>query len=204
LLQISGGADDNDVADEKNFLMESMEMQYNVAEVIGELFRTHGHLYYDQYMTVWHLIIETMTPEHCLIEDRRFAFFVISDVIEFGLSEKFVSSYFESVIPRVCEGCEKTTEAGIRQTCAFILGVAAKRHPHVFSLYCKSALQALAASVSMGENPPVEMRGAATDNAVASIGIILEEMDSIGIPLPYDSMWRQWIAYLPLQHDKVL
>ncbi|CAM9448499.1 unnamed protein product, partial [Ectocarpus fasciculatus] len=200
--QISGGADENDAADENMFLIESMEMQYNVAEVIGELFRSHGTLYFDMYRTHWHQIIETMTAAHCLKEDRRFAFFVISDVIEFGLAgDKNVADFFASVIPAVCEGCGKSSEPGIRQTCSYVLGVAVDSHPKQFAPYAMPALMALAASVTMGEDPPETLRGPATDNAVAAIGVILERMECIGVALSYSQMWGQWLAYLPLRDD---
>lgn len=200
--QLSGGADENDTADENMFLLESMEMQYNVAEVIGELFRSHGDQYFALYMAHWHQIIDTMTAAHCLKEDRRFAFFVISDVIEFGLSgDKRIADYFAAVIPNVCEGCGKSAEPGIRQTCAYVLGIAAANYPSQFSPFAMQALMALAASVQIGEEPPDIMRGPATDNSVASIGVILEKMESIGLALSYSQMWDQWLAYLPLQHD---
>jgi hypothetical protein len=199
--QLSGGADENDAADECMFLQESMEMLYNVAEVIGEIFRTHGSLYFDLYMTSWHPVVAAMTGAHCLKEDRQFAFFVISDVIEFGLSDKHASEFLTSVIPLVCETVGKTPEANVRQTTAYVIQIAADNFPSQFAPFAMTALMALAASVGMGEDPPEEMRGNATDNAVAAIGVILERMESVGVTLGYAAMWSQWIAYLPLQHD---
>ena len=200
--QLTGGADENDAEDENMLLAASMEMQYNVAEVLGELFRTHGPLYFDLFMQHWHHVIETMTANHCLKEDRQFAFFVISDVIEFGINgDQRAADYFSSVIPLLCETVGKVVEPGLRQTCAYVLGVAAEHFPGQFTPYAVTALMSLAASVSRGEVPPEEMRGLATDNAVASIGVILEKMESVGLALDYSSMWSQWVNYLPLQHD---
>ena len=181
-----------------------MELQYNVAEVVGEIFKTHGSQYFDIYMSLWHLLISEMTANHCLKEDRRFAFFIISDVIEFGLAgEKRVADYFSQIIPIVCDGCGKTDEPGIRQTCAFILGVAANSFPSHFAPYAVHALMSLAASVTLGEEPPDIKRGLATDNAISSIGVILEKMELVGLKLNYLQMWEQWVAYLPLHHDTV-
>ena len=203
--QLSGGADEHDAEDECMFLQESMEMLYNVAEVIGEIFRTHGNLYFELYSATWHPVVEAMTAAHCLKEDRQFAFFMISDVIEFGLpgpgSDKRATEYLNSVLPLVCDTVGKCSEPSIRQTTAYVIGIAADSFPNQFAPFAMTALMALAASVSMGEEAPDSMRGNATDNAVAAIGVILEEMESIGVTLSYDIMWAQWIAYLPLQND---
>lgn len=206
--QLSGGADENDASDENLFLAEYMEMQYTVAEVVGTLFRTHGALYFDTYMAIWHPVIETMTSDHCLKEDKQFSFALLSDLIEFGFigatseNNGKVQEYLNTLIPLVCETCGNSVEPGLRQTCAYTIGVLGEKYPNELSPYVMKALQSLAASVTMGEDPPHEMKGPATDNAVSAIGTLLERLEASGVALNYAFMWNQWASYGPLEHDK--
>ena len=100
-----------------------------------------------------------------------------------------------------------TQDAGIRQTCAYAVGIAAEKHPGPFRPFAAACLNALAASISMGEGE--EERGSCTDNAVSAVGILLERMDvssgeeSASLTEKFPYVWGQWLAYLPLRHDVV-
>jgi hypothetical protein len=53
-----------------------------------------------------------------------------------------------------------------------------------------------------------ELTGPCTDNAVSSVGIILERMEglkgqAVYVDINYAFIWNQWISYLPLKHDTV-
>jgi hypothetical protein len=209
--QISGAVDDNDAADEHIFLAEYMEMQYTVAEVVGSLFRTHGAGYLPTYLSTWHVLVWSMSEEHCLKEDRQFAFGIISELVDFGFSGLESSSpHFSAahellgqVIPRIFQGCGSSSEVGVRQTCAYTIGVLAEKHSAELLSRAMPALQALAACVAAGEDPPAEMKGASTDNAVASLGIVLERMEHAGLSVNFSYLWGQWIGYGLLQFDTV-
>jgi hypothetical protein len=195
-----GGADEEDADDERNFLDESFELHYNVAEVVGILLRTHGDSYTPVYMQSMHDSITQMSNPYCIKEDRQVAFFVICDVIEFGFDTKsrFPNSaggiatglasmqqqsesiipYLSQVIPILSEACvTPTISPGARQSCVYGIGVAAEKYPREFAPYAAAALQALASCVHLGEIPGKEERGSCTDNAVSSVGIILEQME---------------------------
>ena len=181
--------DDEDVADEALFMSDSMELHFNVAEVIGAILRTHGETFLTCYMSQWHEMILSMTHDYCLREDKQFAFFIISDVIEFGLPAAVdahgmtvvegTTAYLHETIPlliSVCRTC--SDDSSLRQTCAYALGIAAQRFPLTFATFAPLALQALAQSIQIGEDPEDgEMRGNCTDNCVASVGTILETME---------------------------
>ena len=142
--KVSGGGDEDDAADEVHFMQESLELHYNVAELIGaaffhfyvlivtyyliyiilfyalhillsllwrsffcrnishsvlfsiflgSVFKTHGSSFTPVYLEHWHEMITEMGHVHCLKEDRQFSFFVVSDVIEFGLTPTTSASY---------------------------------------------------------------------------------------------------------------
>ena len=60
---------------------------------LGSVFKTHGPSFTPVYLEHWHEMITEMGHIHCLKEDRQFSFFVISDVIEFGLTSATSVSY---------------------------------------------------------------------------------------------------------------
>jgi hypothetical protein len=185
-----------------------MELHFNIAELLGIIFRTHGVLFMEVYHEVWHEAVCTMAHLHCLKEDRQFAYFVISDVIEFGLNEAIGHEYYKAVIPLLLEGVV-APEPNIRQTCAYALGMAAEVHPLVFRPYTLNSLNVLASCIAMGESED-EPRGTSTDNSVSAVGIILERMEALPPATPDDHLtdpfpyiWGQWISYLPLRDDVV-
>ena len=203
----SAGRDEDDAADEMMFMQESMELHYNVAELIGAILRTHGEKFLPVYLEQWHETMSEMSHPYCLKEDRNISFFVISDVIDFVLSTSSASLYLADVVPMLCEACANVPDASTRQPCAYSLGRASCLYPQAFAPHAMAALQALGACIALGEEPPEEPRGACTDNAVNSVGIILENMEQYanesiaGLNLEY--MWGQWLGYLPLKHDLV-
>ena len=205
--QVSGNVDEDDAEDEENFQRESMELHFNIAELLGTIFRTHGALFLGVYQEMWHQATCTMAHKNCLKEDRQFAYFIMSDVIEFGLNTDSANSYFDDVMPLLLDGC-LMVDPGPRQTCAYALGMAAEKYPVEFRPYATSALNALASSIAQGEGED-EPRGQCTDNAVSAVGVILEavdvsrgdEFDNMRESFPY--IWGQWLGYLPLQHDVV-
>jgi hypothetical protein len=100
-------------------------------------------------------------------------------------------------------------DAGARQVCAYALGRASELYPSGFAPYALSVLQALGACVAKGECPG-ELRGECTDNAVTSVGVILERIvagngaNGVGTTgINFEFMWGQWLDYLPLKHDLV-
>lgn len=55
----------------------------------------------------------------------------------------------------------------------------------------------------LGDDGGAHSRGECTDNAVAAVGIILEQMQLLHVQLPYEELWGRWLRYLPLRTDKV-
>jgi hypothetical protein len=145
-----------------------------------------------------------MVHANCLKEDRQFGFFIISDVIEFGLTDDTAGEYLASVMASVLEGCQ-AEEEGIRQTSVYCVGIAAELFPAAFLPYAAQSLTALSGAISMGDGD--EERGMSTDNAVSSVGILLEQMEALldgtadALTASFPFVWGEWLAYLPLRDD---
>jgi hypothetical protein len=204
--KVSGnGIEEEDLEDEQLFMSSSLELHFNLSELIGILLRTHGQIYMPTYIALWHESIESMAHPNCLKEDRQFAFFIVCDVVEFGVDDaNFARKYLPGVIPLLVECCKGPYDASLRQSCCYAIGIAAKRFPTELEDYYSVCLQGLVACVANGEDEE-ERRGCCTDNAIASIGIIIEAIDKRqcpGFEQQMSAMWTQWLNYLPLQHDK--
>ena len=202
--RVSGGVEEEDAEDEVLFMSSSMELHFNISELIGVLLKTHGHEYMPCYNKLWHETIDTMAHPNCLKEDRQFAFFVVCDVVEFGLLDpEEAKQFFQGVVPFILECCQGKYDASCRQSCCYALGIAAERFPREMQPFFSPCLQALVACVGNGEDDD-EQRGSCTDNAVAAIGVIIEAIECMGDAslLPQvPTMWTQWLAYLPMRHD---
>jgi len=204
--QVSGGADEEDEADERDFMHETVELHHNIGEVIGAMLRTHSTAFMPCYMEHWHSLLENLTAPHCLKEDRQFSFSTICDVYEFGLcsaSEQDASTYYASTLPALIECCSTAaiSDSSARRYAAYGIGTAAEKHPQAFASFATQALMALARTVQLGEEEN-EQEGETTDNAISSIGAILEQMEALGVSIDYASGWGLWCSKLPLNDDK--
>ncbi len=200
--QTSGEPDEDDVSDERLFMQESMELHYNISDLIGAIFRTHGTQFLPVYLDQWHEMMCNLSHAYCLKEDRQFAFFVVSDVVEFGLGRDSAKAYLDQVLPGIIETVRSGADFGPKRTCAYIVGIACEQFPQEFVPYAHSALQALSTCIQQGDEDG-EATGSCTDNAVSSVGIILERMEPLKVEVAYQFVWTQWASYLPLRHDVV-
>lgn len=200
--QISGGADEDDAVDEELFLQESLELHFNISEVIGSILRTHGSDYLATYMNQWNEIITDLSRPYCIKEDRQFSLYVVSDVVEYALTDATAAEYLSHIMPILIETTGDCVHTGPRQAASYILGVAAGRFPIAFGPYISDSLSALSKSIQMGEEAG-EFRGPCTDNSVSAVGAILAKAELLRLPLQYDSLWDRWIRYLPIRGDLV-
>jgi len=204
--QVSGGGvvDEDDMGDEAMFQQNCMELHFNLAELIGTVFKTHGSDFMTVYKQIWHDTVVQMVHVNCLKEDRQFGFFIISDVIEFGLTNESAGEYFAAVMPSVLEGCG-AEEEGIRQTSVYCVGIAVELYPAAFHQYAAQSLTALSGAIAKGDGE--EDRGMSTDNAVSAVGILLEKMEELlggtsdALTESFPFVWGEWLAYLPLRDD---
>lgn len=145
--RVSGGLEDGDVEDETLFMSETMELLFNIAELLNVIFKTNGMQFMPTFVSQWHDAILTMADPACLKEDRQFSFLVICDVIEFGLDENSAGEYLSLVIPLLTECCAGPYDPAGRQSCCYALGTAAQRFPVAFNPF----VQVTSTSVSRAD-----------------------------------------------------
>jgi len=200
--QVQGGNDDADNDDENMLVEENMELYYNVGDVIGILFKTHGCIYLPIYAHYWYDRIIEMANPICPLEDQKIAIYIISDMIEFGFSSDLANQYFPQILPILHESCGTSSDTSIRQMCAYALGVASSLYSLEMSNYFLQTLQALSRCISMGDDD--EPRGPCTDTACASVCLILEASEKLNLnnsQLQLEYLYGQVLNYLPIVHD---
>ena len=203
------GKDADDDDDEQDFMAFTLEMHYNVCELVGSMLYTHASLFAQIYLEEWHPIALNLVHPHCLKEDRVIACMLLADVLHYSFNDgDDLSNMLAPVMPAFLDCCANGPTPALRRLAAFGLGKAAQRFSLSFAPYFASALGALSTCISRGDedNKP---RGAVTDNAVCAVGAILYTIEQIRsrdpsivtLDLDLSSMWGQWLGYLPLRDD---
>ena len=203
--------------DEAAFMSESLELHYNIAELLGTILRTHCFAFLPIFRRDWDELMLSMTHEYCLREDRQFGYFIISDLIEYVCAytqesaPKETASYLNTLVERLYAG-SVAPEAGVRQTCVYAMGVAAEKIPLAILPHAGKCLSYLSQCVSMGDGEGGP-RGTAADNAVSAVGFVLEALSSHPIAASQlhgdafmqslEALWSHWLNYLPLVDDQV-
>ncbi len=219
--QVNGGGvqDEDDLDQEQQFFQESLELHFNISEVLNSLFQTHGSSFYPIYMREWHEMISNLSHPFCLAEDRRFSFLVISDVIQYGVSaHTFLDSqenrdnlvttaedYLSQVLPVLIECCNTSSDYELKRTAAYAIGIAFELHASVLMKFLGDALQSLKTAITAPLVDPEEVDeyGLCVDNAVAAVGIITEQTLIMQIDFHQVFLFQQWLQCLPLKNDLV-
>lgn len=203
------GKDEDDEDEEQDFMAFSMEMHFNVCEMVGSLLCTHSALFFPIYLSEWHPMVCDLVHPHCLKEDRVIACSLLADVFVYGFTDgQDVGGFFAPIMSPLIDCCANGQTAALRRCAAFAIGTAADRFSASFTSFIPAALAALAKCISQGHDGAP--RGSATDNAVMAVGTILQAISGLGndyaiylIAAGFDvrTLWGQWLAYLPMTHD---
>ena len=192
------GLDEDDIMAQGMLGGENMELFYSISNTIEVLFNIFGKDFYATYLEQWHTMVSEMARPYCMKEDRVFAYCVLSDVIKNGLDDS-TKSYLTEMLPLLIQGLDGD-DSSPRLTASYALGLAVQRYPAEFVPFAHSALSGLGASIAMKEDEE-NVRGECTDNSVAAVGYIIDNVSKYNVQLNYDFLWNEWLNYLPLQHD---
>lgn len=153
--------DDELAAQELSRRADDEELQYNIAEVLGSLLRTHGAVGLDVLFSGnrWIERIRDMSHPNCLEADRKFAAFIIADLFEFGTSLPR-GDFFATGDPAA-------------------MPVDAKRNQVIANAQCRCTEACLMALISLAESPPAahadeHASAARRQAAVYGVGVAAE------------------------------
>lgn len=200
-----GDRDEDDDEEEQECARHSLEMHTLVSDVVGAVLATHGPRFMPVYQEQWHAVVLELAQPHCLAEDRTVAMSLVCDVVLHGLEAgdaAGAAALFSDVLGAVIDCCATGQSSELRRMAAYTVGIAAERFPHCFGPYLSTGLASLSKCINVGDEGAGE-RGNASDNAVSSVGLLLQACDPLLAPAGLDaaSLWGQWLGYLPLRHD---
>lgn len=231
-----GGEDEEDEDEAEAADEDAAELAFYISEFLGMLAKTHGAAFLPTFKRVLIEPLLTMAHENCLPADRKIAVFVFDDVLEnsgaAGAAEllphlmpvllQAAAAHDVDVRRAACFGLGVAAVAarGGRPAGmgAFVDESLPASPVHAgasrpggagtataFSLHLRAAVSALVAWVKPADARSEENEHA-TDNAVASIGKILDSVDLGDATLPpadRATLLSVWLAYLPMKADDV-
>jgi hypothetical protein len=190
--------EDENLAEEiEEDILEIEEIQGNITDVIGIMFKTHKDLCGD----IVQKIVTQMLPKYLDKNASEFeitmGIFIVDDMIEF-LGQDYLKQIWSELQKAVVMFCEHDNE-GIRQAASYGVGIFATFTKYDFKLYADDCLKALLKALNIDINNRDEKEwGTARDNATASLGKIIKHQSEF---IDYPSCIAHWVRYLPIVYD---
>lgn len=176
---------------------EEEEVQFNIAELIGSILKTHGSQFLPILVeTKWFERLNDFSQEHSLLSDRKIAAYIYCDVIEY--CDEAVVPLLDLFMPALLRGVD-SDEPQLRQPCAYGVGISSNKLET--TQWVQHALQHLSNSAAKPGAREGEQESA-TDNVVAAIcTMCIQLSDHPVIAKDGDQLWDQYMSYLPLRSD---
>lgn len=190
--------DEEEVEENAEAEMEEQDFQLLLAECIGGLAKSHGSTFYHSFKVAMLPMVLEMSHEYCLPSDRKFALYVIDDILEHVGPDSF--ELYDVVLPLVIQ-CMQSDDPSLRQAASYGIGVASKLGGVHFQPHIMSSLRALQVAL---DDPNRHDQGVelATDNAISAVGLICQHQFSRSSTSKDGSrLFQQWLQYLPLRAD---
>jgi len=186
-------------ADQRNLSSEE-ELQFNISECLGALFKTHGSAFLPIFMAEWLPRLRDMSDASCFLPDRKLSAFIYCDALEF--CGEASAPLLDTVMPLLLMGVD-SEEPTLRQPCAYGVGAAAAHATNALGAteWVPHCLQRLVAAVGKagareGTQEP------ATDNVVSALGELGSSMAAHpALAQDGDALWTSYLEYLPMRGD---
>lgn len=201
-------AEDNveDIDEAELLAAQSAELNYHLSEVLSALLQTNG--FFPIYWEQWHDLVLTLAHVYCLKEDRRLAMLITCDVMQYSPAcEEYLLAIFPVLMAILeTEGDWDSQRAACYALCCMfdqhsprIVG-----HPAMTVAWMHRALAALRTCTIRchGSDEQSEAKGCCLDNAIAAVGVILEQsLMPFNLPLPFEQLFQQYLLSWPLRYD---
>ena len=190
---------DEEDAEQEELANESEEeLQFHIAEAIGSLVKTHKQVYVPVLQQTLVAKLADMSSADMLPSDRKFALFIVDDILEYGGEAYF--PLYASLIPLLIQNTNDVEYPTVRQAAVYGLRQAATHGGNAFEPFVQNAVNVIVESI-MSEDAHDDYNGIATDNAVSALGQIADKhAPYMGIEASSNIIMK-WMHYLPLQHD---
>ena len=201
--------DEDEDADER--ASDEARVVQNLATALGQLVQTHPSNFLAVFARVLGDKVFGMLAKGRLAADRRFAVFLLDDVVE-HLPTGIVQPWVPQIVPALVDACathdtvapleDAFDVANLNQAGAYGIGVCAERfamEPH--AQQCYAALRSVVAGCPAELYTYESGFGHASDNAVAAMGKLARSVRR-SMPEASASMLAEWQSRLPLRFDE--
>lgn len=169
------------------------ELQFVLAESIGGLAKTHPEGFVQTFQHTMLPAVLEMSRDYCLDTDRKFAVFILDDIIEHTAAYDL----YECILP-ILQQTVGSKDPSLRQAAAYGLGMAAKRG-QAAERFCQQSLHVVQQALADPQVQDETVYGMANDNVISCFGLICEYHSETVNAL---EQFPQWLKYLPLRHDQ--
>lgn len=197
------------------------------------MFITHTSACWTVYQQEWHDLIVTLSHVYCLKEDRRFAFLITCDIIQFVLPRSSnhlqppmtpssssagvptnanypyqeIFDYLNFFVPLMSESCGTMDnfDFELKRSAAYAIGVAFEHHCDIIKEHIPLCLHHLRSLITqpLDTTENEEEYGQCIDNAVSAVGVIAEQILIYELDYHGEYILNQWLQMLPLKNDLV-
>ncbi|KAI9919292.1 hypothetical protein PsorP6_017588 [Peronosclerospora sorghi] len=187
--------EEDDVSQSSESHVTEQELLFVLAECIGTLAKTHQVRFFPVFMNHLWDKMAALAASGCLLVDRRFALFVVDDVLEHCGSPAM--QHLDVFLPVLESAVRELTEPSLVQAAAFGIGLCASLGGAGFAPHAERCLHLLHNVVASPRASSPEQRNA-SDNAVAALGKFCEfQADAVDAAM----LFPQWLQFLPLWGD---
>eukprot|EP01130_Rhizamoeba_saxonica_P013734 TRINITY_DN589_c0_g2_i1.p1 TRINITY_DN589_c0_g2~~TRINITY_DN589_c0_g2_i1.p1 ORF type:complete len:1097 (-),score=272.59 TRINITY_DN589_c0_g2_i1:62-3352(-) len=188
-------------ADESFAIREELSKEDDVttelAELIGALVKYHPDIFLNQFGDQIQLVLGLLDPSKSPAE-RQLGVCIFDDIVEHTKEQSF--PLFQRFLPILLQ-YSQDQHAGVRQASCYGLGVCAEHGGETFKPYGEATFQALISVIS-AEGSRNMTNGAATENAISSVGKILKNHSYL-LGDQLTEIMRMWLSWLPLEIDEI-
>lgn len=200
--------DEDDQLDEEDLLVLKEEnknehqLQLDLGEIIGVLFKTHKQ----HVANVVQDLVTTKLPELAKLESKqkkKFMLFILDDMVEY-LGPDFLGPIYPGIVEQIC-GHASSKFAAIRQAAVYGIGMVAQHGGAAFQAVSQGCLISIKTAIEYPMDGGIKAKKSkqsqyyhARDNAIAALGKVLQYQQT---SCDMNELVPFWLAQLPLTHD---
>lgn len=185
----------------KDEIEEEDDICLEVAELVGALVSTHPALFMNSFQnSLLFQLIGQMVQATSAATERQLALCMFDDIVEHGKTLSF--PLWEPIVPFMIS-YSQDPHVGVRQAACYGLGVLAKEGGDLFKPLFRPTLEALLAAIQKPGSRDDEKSAPPTENAISSIGKIIQFQTSCFTGNELQDLVNLWISWLPIEYDEV-
>ncbi len=192
-------ADETEVELMKEENQRENELQLEIAQLIGILFKSHAdeaaclvNMLYPAFLT------EMLKPD-ASHHNKQLGLFLIIDMVEY-LGYARIPALYPQFVELILT-YSQSEEAGIRQACLYGIGAIAKNAGDFYPTVAEKCYKALTQAIEAKRPATADKRKwkAAKDNAISSLGKTIKLQGKVFPELP--KVVKYWLDEMPLEKD---